>query len=188
MRKYHFVLALLLIVSGTGVMPAAVGQFGFLKGGSKTDFQLFKDPGGRFSLEYPKDWQAVAGAGDVLVTFVQKKSEAAFVVERYRMNQALTPDEITDLFAQIEADVLKERQPKAADVTAKIVDANGQRLIVIDYSRPGLSGPERARQYSFPVGQDLYRLTCSALKNQFAKYDPVFIHVAETFKPAEVAR
>lgn len=188
MREYRFVLAFLLIVSGTGVMPAAVGQFGFLKGGSKTDFQLFTDPGGRFALEYPKDWQVIAGAGDVLVTFAQKKSEAAFVVERYRMSQALAPDEITDLFAQIEADVLKERQPKAVEVAAKIVHASGQRLIVIDYSRPGLSGPERARQYSFPVGQDLYRLTCSAVRAQFAKYDPVFIHLAETFKPAEVAR
>ena len=188
MREHRFVLALLLLVIGTGVMPAAVGQFGFLKRGSKTQFQLFKDPGGRFSLEYPKDWQAVAGAGDVLVTFAQKKSEAALVVERFRMNQALAPDEITDLFAQIEADVLKEHQPKAADVTAKLVNAAGQRLIVIDYSRPGLSGPERARQYSFPVAQDLYRLTCSAVAAQFAKYDPVFTHVAESFKPAEGAR
>jgi hypothetical protein len=43
---------------------------------------------------------------------------------------------------------------------------------------------ERVRQYSFPVGQDLYRVTCAAVSSQFAKADPLFTALAESFRPA----
>jgi len=149
---------------------------------SAKDFQLFRDPAGRFSLEFPKDWQVNAGAGDVLVTFAQKKNEAALVVERFHLNLAPTAEKIDELFAQIEEDTLKEHQPQASAVSHKIVDANGRRFSVIDYTRPGLTRPvERARQYSVPIGQDMYRLICSAVPAQFAKYDPLFAHVNESF-------
>jgi hypothetical protein len=149
---------------------------------SSKDFQLFRDPAGRFSLDFPKDWQVNAGVGDLLVTFAQKKNEAALVIERFHLNLAPTADKIDDLFAQIEEDTLKERQPQASDVSHKIVDGNGRRFIVIDYTRPGLTRPvERARQYSLPFGQDLYRLICSAAPNQFAKYDPLFAHASDSF-------
>jgi hypothetical protein len=149
---------------------------------SSKDFQLFRDPAGRFSLEFPKDWQVNAGVGDVLVTFAQKKNEAALVIERFHLNLAPTADQIDDLFAQIEEDTLKERQPQASAVAHKIAGGNGRRFVVIDYTRPGLTKPvERARQYSLPIGQDLYRLVCSAAPNQFAKYEPLFAHVSESF-------
>lgn len=188
MRNHHRSLLPALIICSIVVEPAAAGQFGFLKRDSKPEYTPFKDPAGQFALEYPKDWQVIGGAGDVTVTFAQKKSEAALVVEHFKMNTALAPEEVTELFAQIESDVLKERQPKATDVVSKVVDQNGHRLIVIDYARPGLAGPERVRQYSFPVGQALYRLTCSAITAQFAKYDPMFAHVADTFKLGAVPK
>jgi hypothetical protein len=165
------------LLLSTGLAP----QFAWSAVSAK-DFQLFRDPAGRFSLEFPKDWQVNAGVGDVLVTFAQKKNEAALVVERFHLNLAPTPDKIDELFAQIEEDTVKERQPQAIAVSHRLADGNGRRFIVIDYTRPGLTRPlERARQYSVPIGQDLFRLICSAVPAQFAKYDPLFAHINDSF-------
>jgi hypothetical protein len=40
------------------------------------------------------------------------------------------------------------------------------------------------RLYSFPVGNILYRLTVGAESAQFAKFEPIFAHVASTFTAA----
>ena len=181
--RSHSRLFMAGVIGAAAVAPLGA-QFGLFKGNSKVEYVAFKDPGQQFVLEYPKDWQAIGGAGDVVVSLAQKKNEAAVIVERFKMNTALAPQDVTDLFAQIETDVLKERQPKATDVASKVVDQNGQRLIVLDYARVGVAGPERVRQYSFPLGQVLYRLTCSAPTVHFAKYDQVFAHIADTFKTA----
>src|SRR3954469_11150578 len=95
----------------------------------RPDYLLFTDPSSRFSVEFPKDWKwmIVAGSGEALVTFVQPKSEAAVVVERFRLKQKLERNEITDLFVSIETDVLKENQPKVKDVAGKVLDQNGRR-------------------------------------------------------------
>jgi hypothetical protein len=153
---------------------------------AKEGFLTFTDPDRRFSIEFPNDWRwtIVAGSREALVTFVQPKSEAAVVVERIRLRQALAPDDITDLFAQIESDVLKENQPKAADIAARALTQKGKRVVVIDYTRPGLGARQRVRQYSFPVGQDLYRVTCMALATQFQKYEMTFASLAETLRAA----
>jgi hypothetical protein len=177
--QHVFALAVALAVAAA---PASGGQFGFLKRDSKIAFQAFKDPNGRFTLDYPKDWQVIAGSGDVVVTFAAKNGEAALVVEHSRLKISLGPDDIDNTFAQIETDVLNERQPKATEVTARIDAVASARAIVIDYARPGLTRPERARQYSFPIGQELYRLACSTVTVQFPKYDSAFIRMAESFK------
>lgn len=152
----------------------------------KEGYLLFTDPGARFSIEFPKDWRwmIVAGSGEALVTFVQPKNEAAIVVERFRMKQPLAQNEVTDLFGQIEIDVLKENQPKASDVAAKVLTQAGKRIALIDYTRPGLGERERVRQYSFPVRQDLYRVTCMALASQFSRYEATFQSAAESLKSA----
>ena len=149
-------------------------------------YLLFTDPGNRFSVEFPKDWRwmIVAGSGEALVTFVEPKSAAAVVVERFRMKQPLAMDDITDVFVQIETDVLKENQPKASDVGGKVLMQGRRRAVVVDYSRPGLNEAERVRQYSYPVADSLYRITCMALNSQFKRYEATFATVAESLKSA----
>jgi PsbP len=149
-------------------------------------FALFTDPDGRFSVEFPSDWRwmMVSPSQEALVTFVQPRSEAALVVERVRLKQSLANDEITELFAQIESDILKENQPKATDVAAKMIVQGGRRIVVIDYTRPGLVEDERVRQYSFPVVENLYRVTCMALAREFKKYEMTFASVADSLKSA----
>lgn len=153
----------------------------------RPDFLLFMDPAKRFTVEFPKTWRwmVVAGSGEPLITFVEAKSEAAVVVEHARMGQPLAPADITDVFAQAEIDWLKELQPRASGFASKTVTLGGRRLIVIDYTRPGLDKVvETVRQYSIPDGQDLYRITCMSIANLFAKYESTFSSVADSLKSA----
>src|SRR5262245_46521945 len=152
----------------------------------RANYLLFTDPQKRYSVEFPKDWtwMMVSGAGEPMVTFVHPRKEAAVVVERYRMRLALNRDQITDTFEKIETDLLRENQPRASDVASKMVTQNGRRLILIDYVRPGIETRERVRQYSYPVGQDLYRITCMAISTEFSKYESTFDTVASSLRGA----
>ena len=168
------------------VAPAA-GEYGRA---AKLEVQVFESANRQIRFEYPrKDWEVVPrittviipGATSPLVSLVQRRREAAVVVEQTKLHQPLALDDITDLFSQLEADSVRERQPLASDVKAKLVDAGGRRFVIVTYGRQGVSGPERIRQYSIPAGADLFRLTCVAAVSQFARYEQVFAHVAASF-------
>ena len=152
----------------------------------------FTDPSGRYSIEFPRgwDWTIVEGAGEPLSTFVHPKKEAAIVVERFRMRVPLAQDQITDAFAQFETELLKENQPRASEVNARVVAQGRKRLVQIDYRRPGVGEPgkveeERVRQFSFPVNGSNYRITCFSLASQFGKYEAIFQWAAESLTPGE---
>jgi hypothetical protein len=148
----------------------------------RLDVQLFLGPDSRIRFEFPKkDWQIVSGGSVAIVSLAQRAGQAAVVVEHTKLNTALAPEDITELFAELEADNVREQQPLAADVQARLIAFGTRRLVITTYSRRGVAGPERVRQYSIPAGSDLYRLTCSAATPQFARYEPVFAHVAATF-------
>ena len=176
-------------VSAQEVTGPAPGEFGRAP---KLEVQQFDNRQIRF--EYPKkDWEIVPrastavipGATTPIVSVVQRKREAAVVVEQTKLHQPLALDDITDLFSQLEADSVRERQPQATDVRAKLVDVGGgRRLVILTYGRQGVGGPERVRQYSIAVGADLFRLTCVATVGQFGRYEAVFAHVAASFTVA----
>jgi hypothetical protein len=130
-------------------------------------------------VEFPaKDWMVLPSSGALVLAAVSRKGDAVVLIERTTLRQALDPADITDLFAQIEIEAIKERQPKAADFQSKVLDSGARRLVAVQYSRPGVLGSERVRQYSVPVGTDLYRVTCISSAARFAAYDPVFSHIA----------
>jgi hypothetical protein len=125
---------------------------------------------------------SVPGISSPVMSLVQKRREAAIVVEQERLHQPLAQDDITDLFGQLEADSVRERQPLAKDIQSKLVQAGGRRVIIVTYSRQSAAGQERVRQYSIPGGgADLFRLMCSAPVAQFARYEYIFAHVAASF-------
>ena len=175
--------------SAQEAVPPAAGEYGRAP---RLEVQQFDNRQIRF--EYPKkDWEIVPrpttavipGATAPIVSVVQRKREAAVVVEQTRLHQPLALDDITDLFSQLETDSIRERQPQATDVKAKLVDVGGgRRLVILTYGRQGVGGPERVRQYSIPAGADLFRLTCVAAAGQFARYEAVFAHVAASFAVA----
>jgi hypothetical protein len=172
--------------SAQEVTAPAPGEYGRAP---KLEVQQFDNRQIRF--EYPKKgWEIVQrpttavipGATAPIVSVVQRKREAAVVVEQTKLHQPLALDDITDLFSQLETDSIRERQPQATDVRARLVDVGGgRRLVIMTYGRPGLGGGQRVRQYSIPAGADLFRLTCIAPASQFARYEGVFAHVAASF-------
>jgi hypothetical protein len=178
-RAYEFLFAVLLLGGSAFAQAPAPSE---VRRAPKLDVQAFLEPGNRIRFEFPKkDWQLVSGGAIAIVSLAQKSGQAAVVVEHTKLLASLAPDDITDLFAQLEADNVKEQQPGVTDVQAKLVEVDKRRIVVVSYARRGVAGLERVRQYSVPVGSDLYRLTCSAATTQFARYEPVFAHVAATF-------
>jgi len=153
---------------------------------SRPGYLLFTDPGKRFSIEFPNTWtwMIIQGSQEPLATFVHPRKEAAVVVERFKLPVRLNPGDITDLFAEIEAAKVKENQRDVSAVVARIVTRADLKGAVVDYVRGGLSESERVRQFSIPVGDDVYRITCMALASRFQQYELEFEIVASTLKYA----
>ena len=147
---------------------------------TKAQFQPARTVDG-FQLDWPKkDWLMLPSAGSLSLVMTTKKGDALVVVERTVLRQPLEPSDITELFAQLESDAVKEKG-QVLDVQARVIDANGRRLVAVQFQRTGMLGPERVRQYSLPVGKNLYRLICISTAAQFLSYDPLFSHMAASF-------
>lgn len=148
---------------------------------TRAQFQPIKAPDGGFQMEWPKkDWMPLPSAGSLALVLASRKGDALVVVERSTLRQPLEPADITDLFAQLESDVVKEQQ-KALDVQARVIESGDRRLVAVQYQRAGVLGTERVRQYSMPAGKTLYRVTCISSDGRFASYDPLFAHMAASF-------
>ena len=181
------IVAVVAATAGQNPVPPAAGEYGRM---AKLEVSSFETPNRQIRLEYPRrDWQivpgynasVVPGATSPIVSLMQRKHEAAIVVEQTKLHQPLALDDITDLLGQLEAESVKERQPLASDIQPKLVQAGGRRFVIVNYGRQGVTGAERIRQYSIPAGADLFRLTCIASASQFARYEQVFAHVAASF-------
>jgi hypothetical protein len=185
-------VALLLLAVAAAAAPALSAQGAAVKAdpwlarSTRLQFQPQRAADAPVQIDLPKkDWSVLPSSGSVLLILASKKGDAVVLVERSSLAQPLEPADITDLFAQIETDGIKERQPKAADFQSKVLDAGDRRLVAVQYGRPGVLGSERVRQYSVPVGKSLYRVTCISSAAQFAAYDPVFSHIAASFSATE---
>jgi hypothetical protein len=167
-----------LMMSVIGLPLLAQGQ----PAAPRKGYQLLRVFPERFTCEYPaKDWDIVAGGAASLVVVTQKKHEATIVVEYQPMPIELAPSEIDDNFAKLEVEPISARQSGVSGLTSKILDVNGHRAIVIEYSRQGATGPEHVRQYSMPIGKHLYRVIGSAPNGNFERYAPTFEVAASSF-------
>jgi hypothetical protein len=189
-RTIGLVAALLLVAVGAGASPvrqaAPSKSDPWLVKTTKLQFVPQKAADASVQLDLPKkDWMVLPSSGSVLLVIASRKGDAVVLVERSSLQQPLQAADITDLFAQIETDEIKERQPKAADFQSKVLDIGDRRLVAVQYARPGVLGAEKVRQYSMPVGRQLYRVTCISSAARFVAYDPVFAHVAASFTTTE---
>lgn len=182
----------LLVVSLVAALPAAArGQAAakpdpWLARTTRVQFQPQRAADAPLQMDVPrKDWMVLPSSGSLLLVLAARKGDAVVLVERSALRQPLEAADITDLFAQIEVDAIKERQPKAADFQSKVLDAGDRRLVAVQYARPGVLGNEKVRQYSWPIGKQLYRMTCISSAAQFAGYDAVFSHIAASFTASE---
>ncbi|HEY3383803.1 MAG TPA: hypothetical protein VGK32_18735 [Vicinamibacterales bacterium] len=175
-------LAGTLVVAQTPAPAAKPAPDAWMARTTKTPFQTQKAPDASLQIDVPKkDWMALPTGGATVLMVASRKGDAVVAIERSTMRQALEAADITDLFAQIETDAIKERHPKATDFLAKVMDSGERRLVAVQFTRPGVLGLERVRQYSIPVGKQLYRITCVSAAAQFAAYDPLFSHMAASF-------
>jgi hypothetical protein len=175
-------LASVMPILGLLSTGLAAGQDPFkTAGGDKnTGYQTFKDPAGRFELEFPtKDWRLLPSGGASLAVFVRNDGPTLFV-DRLRLVDRLTPGEI-DALPEMEIARLKEQQPKAKDVKSDMAEAKGGRGVLIRYSRVGTE-PESVVQWTIPAGQDLYRLNGVVPEKLFSKYEPIILHMIQSFK------
>jgi hypothetical protein len=142
-------------------------------------FKPFTDPNQRFSLAYPDRWKPVAGARDLLLTIASGDLKAVVVIEQQQIPFAIT--EITERFMGLEVESLKNRQPNTTDV-ATMVAKNRPTAMVIDYSRTGINGSERLRQFSIYEGTVVLRITCIAPTKEFEKNAALFEAIASSVK------
>jgi hypothetical protein len=153
------------------------------------DFAVAKLPWNTFSIELPKNWQLVPGYAGILLTAVEKTKNnqptAAIVLEQMRLVEPLAANDIDDVIAGLEATDARQRDPSGQNFEQQVKEADGQRFVLIQYSRPGLYGEDRVVRYAIPSGRIMYRLICIAPAAQLAaKYQATFAHVAASFKPS----
>ena len=155
------------------------------------DFDPPKVFAGTFSVELPKNWQLAPGhTGTVfLVVEKTKRFEAGPVItlEYMRLQAPFNPS-LLNALAPIELDDVRRRETAGQNFTQESKMVDGRPLILIQYDRPGLSGaPDHVVQYSFPIGQTMYRLICIAPTAEIQKYRPIFAHAAASFTPLKGA-
>jgi hypothetical protein len=179
-----------MVVGAAAQEPPAALRGTWYGRDAKGSYTAYRDAGGRFSLDYPRrDWLLLTGDGAVLLVATHNRGEAWIILERVTMATSLAPDEVTDLFADLETENVRQHQPRAEGFVKRVFDTDNRRFIALQYTRPGADPRSReiVRQYSFPVGQDLYRLVCAVQGPRFDRYEAMCAHVAATFRPVPPA-
>jgi hypothetical protein len=179
------VLTILCLLSAGQQLTAGQNPFKKILGGDKgNSYQTFKDSAGRFELEYPtKDWHLLPSGGSSLAVLARNDGPTLFV-DYLKLADRLTPGEI-DAMPEMEVGRLKEQQPNAKDFKFDMVETKAGRGVLIRYSRVG-TVPESVVQYSILVGQDLFRLNGIVPARLLSKYEPIIMHMIQSFKaPAD---
>jgi hypothetical protein len=161
--------------------PHAAAQFLGLFGDKNVKYKVYKDPAGRFELEYPnKDWSPLPSGGSAIAILSRKDGTATVVVDLSKLTEPLAPAEVATN-AQIELEALKEQQPNAKNFTSEMVDSKAGKASLIRYARIGSNGPERVMRYSVGVGLELYRLDAVVQEASAAKYEAILAHMLMSF-------
>jgi hypothetical protein len=186
-RRRPAALALAVACALLSTESPAIGQKRFgIFGDKNVSYKPFKDAAGRFELDYPtKDWNPLPSGGSAVAILAHKDRAATIVIDLIRLSEPLAPSEI-ERNAQIEVETVKEQQRNAKDFKSEFLDGKAGRASLIRYSRLGANGPERVLHYTVAVGQDLYRLDAVLSEESYAKYEPIAMHMLQSFKvPAD---
>lgn len=196
MHHHRFVRTILAAAALAAFAGAAVAQppstdpwYGRMP--KPKDFDPPKVFANTFSIELPKDWQLVPGHTGTIFLVAEKtkrfQAGAAITLEYMRLQAPFDPALLKAL-GPIELDDVRRRELAGQTFTMESKMVDGRALIVIQYDRPGLSNaPDHVVQYSFPIGQTMYRLICIAPTSDVEKYRPIFAHAAASFTPLKAA-
>ena len=174
------VLTILCVISAARQVTAEQNPIRKLFGDRDVSYKTFKDPAGRFEIEFPdKDWRLLLSGGASLAVFARNDGPALYV-DHVRLMDTLTPGEIGAL-PETEVDLLRKQEPQTKDFKSDMLEGKSGRGVLIKYSRP-VKGPASVVQYSVAVGQDLYRLNGVVPERVFSKYEPIIMHMIQSFK------
>jgi hypothetical protein len=101
-------------------------------------------------------------------------------VDDVRLRDRLTAGEI-EAMPDAEVDRLRKQEPKVKDFQADMQETPAGRGVLIRYSRAGTE-PESVMQYSIPVDLNLYRLNAVVPQRLFSKFEPIVVHMIQSFK------
>jgi PsbP len=180
-RRRGSMLAAAIVCCLVAGQQQAFAQFLGIFGDKNVKYKTFKDPAGRFELEYPnKDWSTLPSGGSAIAILSRNDRTATVVVDLSKLTEALTPAEVATN-AQIELEGLKEQHPNGRNFTSELVDSKAGRASLIRYARIGTNGQERVMRYSVGVGLDLYRLDAVVEEASVAKYEAILLHMLMSF-------
>jgi hypothetical protein len=182
LTRHVWVAAAVLIAAMLSAGPAA-GQnpLKWITGDRNTKYETYKDPDGRFEMEYPaKDWRVLPSNSSSTLVGFSRNDGPTFFVDYIKLRGQLTKGEI-DAMSDVEVARLKELQPKATGFKAELLESKTGTGVLTRYSRPG-SPAESVIQYSIAASLDLYRLNGVVPEKQLSKYEPVIMHMIQSFQ------
>jgi hypothetical protein len=186
-RRAAVAITALLVSTWAGLpLDAVQNPFKIFGGGKGVTYKVYKDPAGRFQIEYPpKELKTLPTGGGSLAIFARNEGPAVFV-DHVALEAPLTPGEVAQM-PEMELDRLKKQEPETKDFRSSMVEGRAGRGVLIQYSRIG-KGRERAVHYTVVVNQDLFRVHGVVPETLAAKYEPIVLHMIQSFtSPAERA-
>jgi hypothetical protein len=179
---HRYLQIVLLLGAVLSAVPAtAQNPLKWLTGDKATKYQVYKDPDGRFEMEYPtKDWRILPSNSSSTLVGFSRNDGPTFFVDYVRLRDKLNKGEI-DAMPDSEVQRLKGAQPKATGFKTELLESKAGSGVLIKYSRPG-TGPESVIQYSVAANVDLYRLNGVVAEKQLQKYEPVIMHMIQSFQ------
>jgi hypothetical protein len=149
--RQSFITALtghLLLVMAASVSAHADRQGDeWIRKSAKLAVQRLLVPANRLSIDCPKkDWVVLPAGGTTLVRLAEKNGVALVELEHVALQQPLGPEEVTDLFAEIEADTIRQQHADATGFVSRLATVGQRRVAMLEYERPGTRAVERVRQ------------------------------------------
>lgn len=150
------------------------------------DFVPAVMPWNTLALELPKDWQLVPGRGAILFTVTEKtktnRPGGAIIIEQKKLPFALSPEQVNAELADLEAKDVASSDPVSTPVGHELMERDGRRIVFVRYTRPGFAGQDTVVTYNFVHGDVMFRVVGVAPTAQLSRYQPIFAHVAATFR------
>jgi len=153
---------------------------------------------GTFQIALPKNWHMAPGHQGTIFSIVEdtKRWETGGVItlehmqlqERFEtpLIAGLSDQELTATAGAVELKTVRDRELSGKEFAVSLLARNPRIVFLVHYVRPGISGTDdHVVQYSIPIGLVMYRLICIAPVATFAKYQPLFAHVAASFQPVK---
>ena len=160
----------------------------FPVGAGAVRYGPYRDASGRFEIDQPTmDWHLLPVSGSAVAIFAHNNRAATVVIDLAGLTEPLGPNEIATN-AQIEIDTLKEQQPNAKDFSVEPVNCKSGNGALIKYSRIGTTGTERVLRYLIAVDHELYRLDATVQSARYEEFEPVLMHMIQSFKAPAAQR